>query len=202
MRIVKLFTGMAGLLALLVAVPVFTVGVGLLAWAGGGDRTELPTVSVVSDDRALVAHDIGVFAGERDRFMPSLAEASLVVTDEESVFVGVGPAERVDAFLADPTARPGDQDFWVDGNEGTAARIDWEVDPGRWSAVVMNADGTPGVDASVSTSVPAGPLRLAGAALAAVGTAIGIAGAALVVTAWGGRSAPTPTPAAAAASRG
>ena len=66
---------------------------------------------------------------------------------------------------------------------------------GRWAAVVMNADGSPGVDATVSASIPAAPLRIAGIILAILGLGIGSTGAILIAAAWGGRNGRTVAPA-------
>jgi hypothetical protein len=187
MRIIKLFTGLAGLGAVLVAVPLFTVGVGLLAWAGAGPEAGLPAVSLSTSGRAVVADDIEPFAGDRQRFMPRPAEAVVSAHDNDhELFIGVGPERSVEAFLSGPDTRPADQDFWVATSQGTSARLDWEIDAGRWSAVVMNADGSAGVDAVVQAQVPAAPVRLAGAIVGVVGLGIGIVGGVLVAAAWGG----------------
>jgi len=87
------------------------------------------------------------------------------------LFAGIGPSDEVDAYLRDvardrvvdfdeagrmeyerldgerrPTA-PGEASFWVARTESsTATDLTWAVDDGDWTVVVMNADGTPGVD--------------------------------------------------------
>ena len=46
---------------------------------------------------------------------------------------------------------PGAQQFWAASAEGGGTQaLTWDVEDGDWSVVVMNADGTPGVDAGVS----------------------------------------------------
>jgi hypothetical protein len=46
--------------------------------------------------------------------------------------------------------RPADQSFWVASAEGAGTqRLDWDVEEGDWSVVVMNADGSTGVQADV-----------------------------------------------------
>ena len=92
------------------------------------------------------------------------------------VFAGIARTRDVDAYLrgtahddadrhrrrpvrADVPARtggdrrpraPADQGFWV-ATAGTARKpLDWKVKDGTWSVVVMNADGSAGVDARVS----------------------------------------------------
>jgi hypothetical protein len=99
------------------------------------------------------------------------------------VFVGIGPAADVSAYLngvshdevadfdVDPfrmatTARAGDkpaaapatQSFWVASATGSGPRtLNWTARSGDWTVVVMNADGSPKVDAelSVGGTVPA-----------------------------------------------
>jgi hypothetical protein len=64
-----------------------------------------------------------------------------------------------DSFDADYTrhagqrhpASPGHADIWAISNQGTGRQaVDWEVEEGDWSIVVMNADGSLGVDADIS----------------------------------------------------
>ena len=70
--------------------------------------------------------------------------------------VDAGPFET---FNADYTrhagrrhpASPEHADIWVASNQGTGTRtVDWKFEEGDWSVVVMNADGSLGVDADVS----------------------------------------------------
>ena len=95
------------------------------------------------------------------------------------VFVGIGRTRDVDAYLSgaardvvtdlelDPfqvdydrvrggerPARPRSQDFWVASAQGRDTQtLTWDVDDGDWSIVVMNADGSAGVDTLVDTGV-------------------------------------------------
>ena len=48
-------------------------------------------------------------------------------------------------------APPGEQDFWAGSEEGSGTvTLDWDVEDGNWTAVVMNADGSAPVRAEVS----------------------------------------------------
>ena len=137
---------------------------------------------------------------------------------DERVFVGVGRAEDVDAYLAgarhetvtdfdvDPfhlttsvqagTAEltpPGEQDFWVTQSEGArTARATWDVHDGSYRIVVMNADGSPDVhvDGSVAVHIP---LLLGAGAIAAVG-GLGLVALGVGLTVAGARSKPEPQP--------
>jgi hypothetical protein len=64
-----------------------------------------------------------------------------------------------DSFDVDYTRHPGHgrpaspehADIWVASNQGAGTQeVDWEIKDGDWSVVVMNADGSLGVDADVS----------------------------------------------------
>jgi hypothetical protein len=47
-------------------------------------------------------------------------------------------------------ARPADQSIWVASTQGTGTQtLDWDAEDGDWSVVVMNADGSSGVQADV-----------------------------------------------------
>jgi predicted RND superfamily exporter protein len=49
-----------------------------------------------------------------------------------------------------PTA-PGDQDFWEVSTEGVGLQsVQWSLERGNWTAVVMNADGSAGVNADLA----------------------------------------------------
>ena len=96
-----------------------------------------------------------------------------------AVFVGIGPSASVDRYLAGvhhtlvsdffqdeartiaggpPQSAPGRQRFWVASATGTGAQtLRWEPAKGSWSAVVMNADGKPGiaVGADLGARMPA-----------------------------------------------
>jgi hypothetical protein len=120
------------------------------------------------------------------------------------VFVGIAPTRAVAAYLgrtAHETVTdlsyqpfrasyryqagdrspglPDDQRFWVASAQGTGRQtVTWDVRRGDWSIVVMNADGSPGVDTGVSAGA-----RLP--FLAAVGWSTVGGGALLVVVAGG-----------------
>ena len=96
------------------------------------------------------------------------------------VFVGVGASADVEEYLSgvehvvvtdssgsEPTyvthagsavpGPPAAQDFWVASASGTGEqKVDWDLEDGEWTVVVMNADTTPGLDveADVGATVP------------------------------------------------
>jgi hypothetical protein len=89
-----------------------------------------------------------------------------------------------------PTALPSTQSIWRVRTSGTGTQtIDWNVKKGRWTAVVMNADGSRTVDVDARIAA-----RIAGAwwfvaAMVALG-AVSLAGGIVLVrsSGWRGRS--------------
>ncbi|NUT99222.1 MAG: DUF4389 domain-containing protein [Saccharothrix sp.] len=90
---------------------------------------------------------------------------------DPGTFVGIGPSDDVDRYLSGvdrdrvvgldeqaaydhvtggaPATTPTAQRFWAASGTGS---LTWRVLPGRWTAVVMNADGTRVVDTTVAAS--------------------------------------------------
>ncbi|MEE2033722.1 DUF4389 domain-containing protein [Rhodococcus chondri] len=130
----------------------------------------------------------------------------LRVTPDEpdrEIFVGIGPQDAVDDYLADvartevteiefdpfrPTYRqidgnrapepPASQTFWSASAGGAGTReVQWDLQRGSWTVVVMNADGNPGVSVDVQAGARLeflGPLALGVLAGAVVLLIIGI----------------------------
>jgi hypothetical protein len=102
--------------------------------------------------------------------------------DDKPVFVGIAPTRDVAQYLrgsdhtvvtdvdhspfhADYADHAGDRElappagerFWSASAHGTGDQtLTWDVKAGDWSVVVMNADGSPGVDAGVSAGAKLG----------------------------------------------
>jgi hypothetical protein len=123
-------------------------------------------------------------------------------TDNRPVFVGIGRSDAVAGYLASseyttlsglangrsgewihpggaPATLPGDAGIWIAKAAGTGTQtLDWSVQDGQWTAVVMNADGSRGIAAAAEAGakIPvigwiaaglftAGPLLLAAGVL-------------------------------------
>jgi hypothetical protein len=96
------------------------------------------------------------------------------------VFVGIGPAADVAAYLRDvahavvtslddddlrprPGGAPGspaaEQGFWAASSSGVGEQVlDWDVEDGDWTVVAMNADGSRGVTLEASIGAELGIL--------------------------------------------
>jgi hypothetical protein len=119
-----------------------------------------------------------------------------------SAFVGIGPAAEVDRYLANiryarvsdlthpgdasihaggpPASAPTEQTFWAISSSGTGTRtVVWEVPPGSWTIVVMNPDGSSGIDvlADAGAKIPildgiAASLLIGGLVVLVIGLAV------------------------------
>lgn len=101
---------------------------------------------------------------------------------QREIFLGVAPTAQVEEYLAgvsfdtvtdvelDPfratfeatsgsetPGDPGGENFWATSATGSGEQtLEWEVAKGDWSAVVMNADASPGVEARLSLGAKVG----------------------------------------------
>jgi hypothetical protein len=130
--------------------------------------------------RALATENLDVDLDGVDWLVDSgeLGKVQLEVASkgDEPVFVGIARTEDVTSYLrgvdhtlvtdvdADPfeaayqresgnrrPAAPAQESFWAASTQGRGTQtLDWRVDDGDWSVVVMNADGSRGVAADVS----------------------------------------------------
>jgi len=128
--------------------------------------------------------------------------------DIDTYLAGVGHSELrdfdLDPFKADydrvgGTARPappGSQHIWVaSASSGHSTTLDWRVRSGTWGVVVMNADGSRGVDADLAFGANIGYLGWVWGGLLAGGTVfLGVA-VLLVVLGSGGVGGPGRKPA-------
>lgn len=93
---------------------------------------------------------------------------------------------------------PADQGIWVAEATGPGTQtLNWDVEPGRWAAVVMNADATPGVVADVDAGIKTGVLTPIAIALGVGSLVLFGLGAALILGGVLGAAATPASPAAA-----
>jgi len=169
-------------------------------FATKSDRFHTRTYALATDNLDVDA-DLPTFLAGDDPY----GDIRLRVTprSDTPVFVGIARTRDVDAYLhgtshatvsdvdyspfeADYTAHagrrpagvPSAQRFWAASSQGLDTQtVSWNVEKGNWSVVVMNADGSRGVDAGVSAgaripyvatvawiSIGIGALLVAGAA--------------------------------------
>jgi hypothetical protein len=142
-----------------------------------GEDIEVELGSHVDDGRTFVGWDA----------IPARLEATS--RNDKPVFIGIADEAAADAYLAgvavarvdsfghDPRldwvggagqiATPGDQDIWVASSD--EGRLDWEVTDGDWTIVVLNADGSAGVDVALTGEARIPFLGVIGIVLVIVG---------------------------------
>jgi hypothetical protein len=161
--------------------------------------------------RALATDNLDVDLDGVDWLVDSgeLGKVQLEVAPEgdEPVFVGIARTEDVTSYLrgVDHTrlshvdafpfeasyqresgkrrpAVPAQRSFWAASTEGRGTQtLDWRMDEGDWSVVVMNADGSRGVAADVSAGAKIPFLDELGWSALGVGGALLIGSLALIV---------------------
>jgi hypothetical protein len=128
-------------------------------------------------------------------------------TGGRPVFLGIAPTAEVERYLAgsahaevtdfelDPfraemrntagaarPAAPTAQAFWAASANGTGTQtVDWPMRSGRWTVVVMNADGSPGVSVDVAVGAKTGALLPIGIGMAGVALVAIVGGIAFIV---------------------
>lgn len=151
--------------------------------------------------RALATEDLDIDAGGSDWFVDRdlYGKVRLEVKPhaDKDVFVGIARSSDVAGYLRqtdhtvvtdvsyDPfdadyrdhaggrPAPPAEQDFWATSTHGAGPQsLTWDVESGSWSIVVMNADGSPGVDAGVSAGADVPVLPVIGWSLLGTGTVL------------------------------
>jgi hypothetical protein len=213
-RIIAVVLGALGLLIGLAA----TAGGGLLVWAhstqrdadgfftSSAERFESAGHAITADDI-----DLGADPGRQDNVVDlgDLATLRIAVesVDEREVFVGIGPTDDVEDYLAGvsqariddvdiapfrvrydyedggaPAGDPGDQDFWTVQAEGAGRQaFEWDLESGEWSLVVMNGDGSDPVAVEASVGAKADWVLPVGLGVLGFGLASVLGGAALLV---------------------
>ena len=139
----------------------------------GSHRLAASSYAIASDDLDVDLDGAGKVL-HRDRY----GDVRLAATSRngKDVFVGIARTRDVAAYLGRSAhatvtdvstspfhatyrahggvrrpAAPASERFWAASAHGAGTQaVKWEVRDGRWSVVVMNADGTRGVDAGVS----------------------------------------------------
>lgn len=218
-----------GILAL-IAVLLLGAG-GVLLWASatktddGGWWTSSEQ-RYASSTRALTTQRLDVGSDAPDWMFGSAHLADVRIRAASTgagtpVFVGIGPTQRVQAYLHDvahdeltdlgfdplrsefarrPGTRtrlgaPAAQRFWAAAANGTGRQtLTWPVRRGRWSVVVMNADASPGVAVRLSAAAKVPLVHELGVGLLVGGGVLGLGAAMLVGLGAAGLSRRTAAP--------
>ena len=172
---------------------------------------ESPTYELETDGYAITSGDIDLGARPGDWWPSDLADVRFTAGPDAidaDVFIGIGPSDAVDGYLgnvsrdevtelglpahvdyrtfsgAAPATPPGDQTFWAASTSGADLQtLTWEVEPGEWSIVVMNADGEADVAVEFTAAARVGVLLGIGIGALVVGLFLAILAAVLMVEA-------------------
>lgn len=176
------------------------------AGRGADGFVQIPTQTVTGTGHALV---FDPFELESDMGAPQLGaivgDVRIGATAGQDVFVGIGPADAVEGYLAGvqrdrvvtlepgrdavqdqlpggaPATVPTAQTFWAESAAGPGAQeLTWTVTEGRWAVVVMNADGSTPVVADLSLGASAPWLGLVWIGMY-IGAGLGLVGGAVLV---------------------
>jgi hypothetical protein len=147
----------------------------------------------------------------------SVGNVDIILSARSSspVFLGIGPAAQVDAFLANvpfdevtdlrispyrvntirhpgsqPAGPPTDESFWTVSATGTSPTLDWRVTDGDFRAVIMNLDGSPGVALQTQFAIKISGIAGIGVGALVLGLLFVVGGIVLIIL--GVRSRPTP----------
>jgi hypothetical protein len=83
--------------------------------------------------------------------------------------------ETIEGRGAVPATPPAEQTFWAASAVGSGERsLTWDVEEGRWTAVVMNADSSRGIDADLAIGAELDALPWVAAGLIAGGVLLGL----------------------------
>jgi hypothetical protein len=129
-------------------------------------------------------------------------------TDASAVFIGIAPSADVARYLSsasydeisdlrtdpfeyaltrrgtdgDLRAAPTDEEFWTAQSSGAGTQaLTWDLEPGTYTAVIMNVDGSAGVDVDLSAGGRLGWLTPLAWSLGLLGGALVLGSALLVV---------------------
>ena len=139
-------------------------------FTAGAERFESSARAITTDQ-----FDLLVERNLPDGLPARLGQLRVRAEAPSDLFIGIGPADQVEAYLANVArdqitrietepfqveyrrtpgsgapAAPAQQDFWAVQATGPGSQtVAWDLESGRWMAVLMNADGSPGVQADV-----------------------------------------------------
>ena len=136
-----------------------------------------PTTEASTETYALTSTHLDLGAVRND-WLPASWLATVQVTatprGDAPAFVGIGSADDMADYLEDVAhdeitevsdgdvtylrqegeavpALPSDQEFWVASNEGPGSlSLAWDIEPGQWTVLIMNADASADVAVDVS----------------------------------------------------
>jgi hypothetical protein len=116
------------------------------------DETDFGRVTLDVESRAEKPVFVGIArTGDVSDYLRGVAHTEVSDVDYGGPFDDDFDADYHDRIGRGRPAPPAKSDIWVASAQGSGRQtLDWDVEDGDWSVVVMNADGSRGVDADVS----------------------------------------------------
>jgi hypothetical protein len=202
-----------GVLVLLCGLGGLVVGIGITVLNGrtldsGFHALSTPTPALVSQSEQVTSSEPGG---------SSAANVDIVISarSDTPVFLGIARAAQVDAFLngvaydevtdlrlspyradlvrhpgTQPAGPPGDESFWAASATGTSPTLTWRVTSGDYRLVIMNENGSPGLNTQTQFGIKVSGVGGIGVGALIFGVLVTAAGIVLIVL--GIRSRPTP----------
>jgi hypothetical protein len=188
----------------------------------GRHRMDTTTYALVSEVAEIAEHDPDAAKAISRADVRIRVEAESQ-DPSEAIFIGVGRSGDVDQYLSnvrrdvvndigfdddfdlettliagsDAPAPPSEQDFWVEAASGPGTqRLDWEIEQGSFRFVLMNADGSEGVDVNASLGVKIPYAFQIGLGIMISGIVFALVGVLIIVMAIRSGEAPPPRPTA------
>jgi len=177
MRITKLIAAIVGVPMVIGSFALALGGILALTVPDDDGWVTSPSIRLETDAAALVGEDIAIDFGERiadGRTFVSWGEIPAEIEassrNGKEVFIGITTQESADAYLngvAYDRLTSFDHDHDVEHVSGTYAvtppakagiwvassadgLLEWDIHSGAWARVAVNADGSPGIDVSVT----------------------------------------------------
>jgi hypothetical protein len=169
------------------------------------DQLQTPTAAITGENLRF-ATDPGSPDWLIDTIDLDVRIRATALDSDQPVFVGIARQADLDRYLADvahdrviridngepvyrrqgdtvePLAPPTEQDVWVAQASGTGTQeLTWSATSGRWAAIVMNADGSPGVSVTMTVGGTSGLILPLALVLTGVGAVLTAAAVVLIV---------------------
>jgi hypothetical protein len=141
------------------------------------DETDLGRVTLDVESRADTPVFVGIArTGDVSEYLRGVAHTEVSDIDYGGPFTDDFDAAYHDLNGSGRPTPPAESDIWVASEQGPGRqKLDWDAKDGDWSVVVMNADGSRGVDADISAGAKVAFLDELG------WTLVGTGGVALVI---------------------
>ncbi len=214
------FTGIGGLIGLALLLAGIAVVAAFLFGRDADGYFTTDRQAIGSAAYAITTEEIDLGADELD-WAPDgvLGEVRVQVEGKRGpVFVGIARDEYAARYLAEvgrdelvgfdgdrpnfahyrggaPRSAPARQRFWAAQTEGTGEQaLTWDAEFGRWTVVVMNADGSRGIAIEADAGVKVGWVIWVGIGLLVIGLLMsaGAVVAALLISRSASRGSPAP----------